>query len=153
MTWVPNIVQEPIQVTVMKTQITEVPYQYNVTVCTPEARSRMIPVCHFANQTRTCTERVCDYHNETRSRTFAVCDFKTEQRSREVQFTVCVPHQRTFTEQVVNYRNVPEEKTERFTVMVPHQVEKSMCVQVCHMVPHEATVQTSCYSGGCGCGR
>ena len=152
MTWVPNIVQEPIQVTVMKPQITEVPYQYNVTVCTPETRSRMIPVCHFANQTRNLHRAGVRLPNETRSRTFAVCDFKTEQRSREVQFTVCVPHQRTFTEQVVNYRNVPEEKTEQYTVMVPHEVEKSMCVQVCHMVPHEATVQTCCSCDRCSRG-
>ena len=153
MTWVPNIVQEPIQVTVMKTQISEVPYQYNVTVCTPETRSRMIPVCHFdepdANLHRAGL-RLPQRNAVADLRRLRLQDRAAEPRG---QFTVCVPHQRTFTEQVVNYRNVPEEKTEQYTVMVPHQVEKSMCVQVCHMVPHEATVQTSCYSSGCGCGR
>ncbi len=150
--WVPNIVQEGVQVTVMKPQISEEPYQYCVTVCTPEIRTRMIPVCNFENQTRTCTERVCETKTETRTRTFTVCGFQTEQRSREVQFCVNVPQKRTWTEQVTNYRNVPEEKTEQYTVMVPHEVERDVCVQVCHMVAKEVPVQTCCSCDRCSRG-
>ena len=153
--WVPKIVQEGVQVTVMKPQISEEPYQYCVTVCSPEIRTRMIPVCNFENQARTCTERVCETKTETRTRTFTVCGFQTEQRSREVQFCVNVPQKRTWTEQVTNYRNVPEEKTEQYTVMVPHEVERDVCVQVCHMVAKEVPVQTCCSCDRCsrGCRR
>ena len=47
MVWVPKVVQEGVQVTVMKPEITQEPYQYCVTVCTPDIRSRTIPVCNY----------------------------------------------------------------------------------------------------------
>jgi len=78
-----------------------------------------------------------------------VTECKTEQRTRDVQYTECVPEKRTCTEHVVNYRNVPEERTEHYTVMVPHQVEKEVCVQVCHMAPKEVCAQTCGCDDGC----
>ena len=92
---------------------------------------------------------VRDEDRNANSRTFTVCGFQTEQRSREVQFCVNVPQKRTWTEQVTNYRNVPEEKTEQYTVMVPHEVEREVCVQVCHMVAKEVPVQTCCSCDRC----
>ena len=109
MVWVPNPVQEQVQVTVMKPQITEQPYQYCVTVCKPETRTMTVNVCSYENRTQSCTERVCEFHNETRTRTFCVTECKAEARTREVQYTECVPQKRTCTEQVVRYRDVSEE--------------------------------------------
>jgi hypothetical protein len=61
MVWVAKPVQEQFHVTVMKQQIREQPYDYNVTVCHPETRTRTIQVCSYENQTRAYTEKVCDY--------------------------------------------------------------------------------------------
>ena len=161
MVWVSKPVQEPVQVTVMKPQITEQPYQYCVTVCKPETRTMTVNLCSYENRTQSCTERVCEYRNETRTRTFCVTECKAEARTREVAYTECVPQKRTCTEQVVHYRDVSEEKTEQYTVMVPHQVEKEVCVQVCHMVPKEVCADTCgdgcdngcCRRGGARCCR
>jgi hypothetical protein len=138
-------------VTVMKQQITEQPYEYCVTVCKPETRTRTIRVCSYENRTQSCTQKVCEYRNETRTRTCAVTECSTQTRTRDVQYTECVPQKRTCTEQVVHYRNVSEQKTEQYTVMVPHSVEKEVCVQVCHMVPKQVETQTcdACDSGSC----
>ena len=74
---------------------------------------------------------------------------KLEERTRDVEYTQCVPQTRTYTEQVVSYRNVPEEVTENYTVMVPHEVEQTAQVQVCHMVPQQISTQ-SCCGNECG---
>jgi hypothetical protein len=57
MTWVPNPVQEQFQVTVMKQQIREQPYDYCVTVCHPETRTRTFKVCSYENQQRSYPRR------------------------------------------------------------------------------------------------
>ena len=112
--WVPNIVQEEVEVTCSKPVLVEEPYEYCVTVCKPE--------------TRTCTVKVCEYVKE--------------ERTREVQYTVCVPQQRTVTRQVCVVKCIPEERVVTYTVQVPHRVQKQVQVRVCKMVPK--TVQVPC---------
>ena len=112
--WVPNIVQEEVEVTRCKPVIVEEPYEYCVTVCKPEVRTRTVKVCEYAK----------------------------EQKTREVQYTVCVPQQKTVTRQVCTVKCVPEEKVITYKVRVPHCVQKEVEVKVCKMV--EKTVQVPC---------
>jgi len=118
--WVPNIVKREVEYTCMQAQMEDVPYEYTVTLCRPEKRTR----------------------------TIQVCDMVREQQSKEVQYTVCVPQTKTGTRQVTVCKTVPEEKTCTYTVNVPHTVQKEIQVQVCKMVPKEITcrvpVQVNC---------
>jgi len=118
---VPEVSEREVQVTVMKPSYEEVPYEYTVTLCRPE----------------------------TRTRTVTLCEYVPEQQSREVQYTVCVPEQRVSSHQVTEYRCVPEQKTSTYTVMVPYQEQQEVQVQVCRMVEKTITVpvQTSCDTG------
>ncbi len=109
--WVPNIVKREVEYTCMQAQMEDVPYEYTVTLCRPE----------------------------TRTRTVQVCDMVREQKTKEVQYTVCVPQTKTGTRQVTVCKTVPEEKTCTYTVNVPHTVQKEIQVKVCRMVPKEIT--------------
>lgn len=122
--WVPNVVQKQIQVTCMKPQITQEPCTYQVMVCRPEQRQ--------------CTVRVCHYEQVP--------------VQREVCQTVCVPQVRTWTENCVTCRVVPEQQQRQCTVMVPHQVQKTVQVRVCRMVPQTIQVpvcQPCCDAAPC----
>lgn len=109
--WVPNPVEHEVEVTVMKTEWAEEPYEYTVTRCEPE----------------------------TRSRTVRVCRMEYEEQSKEVQYTEWVPETKTRTLTYTSYECQPEEKTVAYTVMVPHEIEREVQVCVCRMV--EQTVQ------------
>jgi hypothetical protein len=140
--WVPNVVQEPVECTVMRPHYSEQAYEYTVTECRPEVRTR--------------TVQLCKYTMETRTRTVRVCSYQPEQRQREVSYTVCVPQERVQVCNVTSYRRVPEEKVVNYTVMVPEQVQREVIYQVCQMVPKTITVPVNaCGSNGCGsgCGR
>lgn len=123
--WVPNVVTRQVTYTVMKPQVESVPYEYNVTLCRPETRTRTIQVPQIVR----------------------------EQKSREVEYMVAVPQRKTATRQVTEWRSVPEEKTANYTVTVPVTVEKQVPVRVCKMVAKTITCQVpvpaapSC--GGC----
>jgi hypothetical protein len=132
--WVPNLVEEDRTYTVCKPQIIEEPVEYAVTVCKPE--------------TRTCTVKVCEMRQETRTETCQVTAYETALVEQEVEYTVCVPAEKKWTEQVTVYRQVPEERTETYTVCVPQQVQKEMEVKVCRMVPKVVKVPV-CSCGGC----
>jgi len=110
--WVPNIVQEKVEITVMCPQRVEVPYDRTVTVYRPEQRTCKVRVCHLVSEQKTC----------------------------EMQYTVCVPEQRTRSCQVTTYKCVAEQKTLKYTVNVPHKVEKEIEVRVCKMVPKTVLV-------------
>ena len=114
--WVPEVHQKEIEVTVNKMVCEDQPYEYEVTVCKPENRTR--------------TDKVCTH--------------KCETRTREVQFTVCVPEKKTGTRTVTCCKPVPEVRDEQFTVMVPHQVEKEIQVCVCRMVEKKIQVAVCC---------
>ncbi len=104
--WVPNLVQHEIEVTVMRQELVEEPYEYVVTKCEPE----------------------------TRTRTVKVCRMEYEERSKEVEYTKWVPETRTRTLTYTSHECQPEEKTVSYTVMVPHEVEREVEVRVCRMV-------------------
>jgi hypothetical protein len=108
----------------MRPTYEEVPYEYTVTLCRPE----------------------------TRTRTVTFCEYVPEQRTQEVQYTVCVPEQRVATHQVTICRTVAEQRTRQVTVMVPYTEQQEVPVQVCRMVPKTITVpvHTGCQSGWCG---
>lgn len=112
--WIPKIVQQQVTQTVMKREVIARPYQYDVTVCRPETRSRQVQVCE---QVATRIEK-------------------------DVPVVNCVPVQKTRSFPVTRYREVSETKTENYTVMVPHQVEKTIQVQVCKVVPR--TINETC---------
>jgi hypothetical protein len=153
--WVPNIETDEQQVTVMRPKMVEQQYEYSVTVCRPETKTRMVRVCDYRQEQRTVTHRVCDYVNETRERTVRVCNMQPQQRTRQVNYTVCQPKTVTRTHNVTRYEQVAEEKTATYTVCVPHQVQKEVEVPVCRMVPKTVTVPVStggCDSGHCGGG-
>ena len=158
MTWVSNYVEEQVPVTVMRQQTTEEAFDYQVTVCRPEKRSKTFKTLSYETQNRTATEKVCEFKTETRSRTFAVTECAMEQRTREVQYTEYVPKKQTRTEQVTTFKTISVPKTEQYTVMVPRQVEQEIQVQVCHLVPEQfssqecdcqAPVQTCSSNGSC----
>lgn len=115
--WVPEVKTREVEVTVMRPQHEEQPYEYTV----------------------------CVYRPEVRTRTFQTCSYVTEERTKEVAYTVCVPETRTKTVNVTTCRVVPEEKTETYTVRVPYTEQQEVQVQVCRMVPQTVTV--ACNSG------
>lgn len=129
--WVPNLVTEEVACTVMRTKLVPQDFQYTVTVCKPEQRTRTVQVCETV----------------------------AEQVTKQVPYTVCVPEKKTRTVEVTKYRDVVEEKTETFTVMVPKQVTKAVAVEVCKMVPKtvEQTIRVwvadPCGAAPAGCGN
>jgi len=58
-----------------------------------------------------------------------------------VNYTVCVPKQKTETYNETVCQLVQRKQTEKYTVCVPVNVTKSVTVQVCKMVPQKVTVQ------------
>ena len=123
--WVPNIVQEEIDVTVMKPEVVEEPCEYTVTRCVPEVRTKTIRVCRM----------------------------EYEQQQKEVQYVVCVPEVRTKKVCCTSYVCQPEQKTVTCTVMVPHVVQKQVQVPVCRMVCKTVKVPCcpTCVPTCCGC--
>jgi hypothetical protein len=74
--------------------------------------------------------------------------------TREVNYTVCVPQERTRNYTVTRYECQPEEKTQTYTVRVPHTVTEEVPVTVCKMVCQEVEVPAGdCGNGGHGHGR
>jgi hypothetical protein len=72
-----------------------------------------------------------------------------EQQSRDVNYTVCVPEERTRTYTVTRYEQQPEQKTVTETVCVPRTYTEEVPVRVCHMVARQIEVPAC---GGCGGG-
>jgi hypothetical protein len=149
--WVPNVVTETKDVTVMKPKMTQEEYQYTVTVCRPEKRVRNVRVCEMVPQTRTVTRKVCEYEVQHRTKMVRVCEMRPQERTRTVHYTVCEPKQVTKTYNVTKFDVVPEQRTTTYTVCVPKQVQKEVAVPVCHMVPKTVMVPagcSTCSSGG-----
>jgi hypothetical protein len=105
--WVPNVVQKQVVVTCMKPTYEEVPYEYSVTRCRPEKRTK----------------------------TIRVCKMEYEIQKREVEYTVCVPKTEMRKMQVTTYKCITEERKISCTVMVPYTEEVQVCRRVCRMVP------------------
>ena len=109
--WCSKIVPREVEVTVHKQEMVQEPYEYTVTVCKPEVRTRTVKTCHYVCETRT----------------------------RRVACTNYVPKQIERTFRVTTFKCVPVEKIQRCTVMVPVEVEKVVQVPVCKMVPKTVT--------------
>ena len=119
--WVPNIVQEQVTRTVMRTKFVPQTYDYQVTLCRPEQRTR----------------------------TVQVCDRVAEQVTTEVPVTICVPEKRTKTCEVTKYKCVTETQKQTHTVMVPSQEQRQVQVQVCKMVPKTIQQTVQVWVSGC----
>jgi hypothetical protein len=120
--WVPNIVKEQVTRTVMVPQTVNQPYQYAITVCSPEKRVRDVQVCRQV----------------------------AEQVTREVPVTTCVPEKRQRTFQVTKYRDEVDVKQVPYTVMVPYTVDKEIQVPVCRVVPKVVTQTCRVWVPDCG---
>lgn len=117
--WVPNIVKKEIQVNVCKRVMVDQPFEYNVTVCKPEQRTRTVRTCKMVAE------------KKTKDVTYTVCKPTTEEVKYTVNVCKCVPVKKTIT---VN-------------VCVPHEVEKQVQVRVCKMV--EKTIMVPADNGCC----
>jgi hypothetical protein len=111
--WRSNPVLEQVPVTVWKTQIVQVPYEYMTTVYRPETRTRMTSVMRFVSETKT----------------------------RQVPDIQYVAQQHTRTRPVTTHRMVSEQHVQDYTVCVPTVVQKPVTVMVCQMVPQTVTCQ------------
>ena len=105
--WVPDLVEEEVEVTVMRHEVVEEPYEYVVLKHEPEVRTKTVKVCRT----------------------------ELEERTKEVRRKVMVPEERVKTLTLTSYEREPEEKTVTYTVLVPHEVEREVQVRVCRMVP------------------
>ncbi len=124
--YVPKTVQEQVPVTCYKTERVSVPYQYKVTVCKPEVRKRMVRVCNYRTETRTCNVQVCE--------------MQCVPMTKEVKYTCMMPQKKQRSYNVTNYRMIPEKRVETYKVCVPHQVQKPVKVRVCRMVAEKIQV-------------
>lgn len=102
-----------VEVPVMKRQIVEQTYEYDVQVARPTVSTRMV------QQTEYCTET----------------------RTRTVPEIVQVPQVQTRTHDITEMRSVPRQKTETYTERVPHVVTRDIQVPVTRMVPRTITEQ------------
>jgi hypothetical protein len=131
--WVANIVREQREVTVNRPSWQDQPYEYPVTVCKPETRTKMVRVCSYQPktitriericeyQTKTVTrnERVCEYQPKTMTRTVRVCEYQPKTVSRTVRVCEMETQTRTRQFQVCNYVSEERSRTIPFTVCVP----------------------------------
>jgi YTV protein len=141
--WVPNLVQKQVAYTVDTIQTVQVPYEYQVTLCRPEIRTRTEKVCTLVPTQESYPYEVHLTRTENRSRTVQICEYVPEERTRTVNETVCVPRQKTesYTETV--YRRVAEKQIRKETVCVPVCTTREVPVRVCRLVPKTVEVQVA----------
>ena len=109
--------------------------EYQVTKCRTETRTRMVPVTTMTTETRTrmvpvfghVWKPVREWFRIRRARPrlglarSTAPAWKRNSVAVEVNYTVCVPEQRTRTYNVTVYDNVSEQVPENYTVCVPVQ--------------------------------
>ncbi len=95
--WVPKVVHEPVAYTVMRPQVSTVPYDYRVTVCRPETRVAKVNVCSFVHEKVPYDYRVTLCRPETRVATVNVCSYVHEKVPYDYWVTLCRPEQRVKT--------------------------------------------------------
>ena len=142
--WVPNIVKHQQQVPVMRPELVEQPFHYNVTVMRPEQRVVARRICRYETQERMVTRRICDYRPVERTRTVRVCDMQPRERMREVRYVDCEVRREMRPVSETTYRVVQEERTVEYSVCVPRQVQQEVEIEVCRMVPKTIQVPVSC---------
>jgi hypothetical protein len=124
-TWIPKLQPREIKYTVMRPEMHDVPYEYEVTLCHPEKRTETVQVCNYVAQPQT----------------------------RSVPYTVCVPVTKTGIREITCYHRVEEPATYTYTVQVPYSVEKQVPVQVCRMVAKKVTLPAGGCEGARWCGK
>lgn len=129
------------------------PYEYDVTVCRPEVRVRKWVECRRVCRMEPYNYTVTLCRPEVRVRKVDVCRQVPVQKVRQVKYCECVQKQREETYNVTVYDCVEEEQVQVYTVCVPHQVEREVQVQVCRMVPKVVSVQVPCGNYGAACGN
>jgi hypothetical protein len=165
--WVPNMVNEEVQVvetelvceeisyTVFEQQSQQIPVDVNCLVLRPEVRDGIKKVVDYTPEVRTRTRKAVKYVDEERSRvrrelvykqetkpiTYPVVNYRTEKKTKEVSFTYNVPETRTEPFTSTRYDQVPEDVVEQYAVKVPVTVMKEVDVQVCRMVPKVVPVR------------
>jgi hypothetical protein len=87
---------------------------------------------------------VTRYRPETRQCEVKVCRYITEERSEDVEYTVCVPQERTRTCQVTRYEIKPEQQTVKYTACVPYTYTEKVPVTVRKMVCKTVEVPGCC---------
>ncbi len=114
--WVSNIVKKPVEVTCYRTEVSQVPYTYNVTLYRSETKTRTVPVTHYIPETKT----------------------------RQVSHTDFVPEVKTKLVTETSYRCEMVPQVQHYTEMVPYTTQKTIQVPVCKMVPKVITCQVPC---------
>lgn len=106
--WVPETIWEPIQVPICRYESYQVPYQYPVTTCRYETRTRQVPVLrattHYVPQT--------------------------------YSYTTYRPEVRTRVDTITTYRQIPKTCVQTYTVSIPYTVNETVDRIVCRSVPH-----------------
>src|SRR5690606_22891932 len=102
--WVNQMVQKVIDVNVWRYQQVQEPYQYNVTVCRPETRTRTVNVVDYQTVAQPYEYQVTTCRPETRTRTVNVVNYQQVQQPYEYHVTVCRPETRTQTVNVTEYK-------------------------------------------------
>lgn len=105
--------EKQVAVPVVRRQIVEQTYQYDVQVARPTVSTRMV------QQT----------------------EYRTESRTRSVPVVVQVPQIQTQTQEITELKSVPRQTTETYTERVPHVVTKAYQVPVTKMVAKTVTEQ------------
>jgi len=141
--WVPNLVHKQEACTVETIQAVQVPYEYQVTVCRPEIRTRTDKVCTAVPTQESYPYEVHLTRTENRSRTVQICEYVPEERTRTVNETVCVPRQKTESYCETVYRRVAEKQIRKETVCVPVCTTREVQVQVRRLVPKTVEVQVA----------
>lgn len=141
--WVPNRVQKQEACTVETIQTVQVPYEYVVTLCRPEIRTRIDKVCTMVPTQESYPYEVHLTRTESRSRTMQICEYISEKRTRTVNETVCVPRQKTESYSETVYRRVAEKQIRKETVCVPVCTTCDVQVRVRRLVPKTVEVQVA----------
>ncbi len=117
--WVPNIVQKQYSVTVMKSEMYDEPYTYNVTRYRSENRSRTVQSVSYNYEMRSREVPYTTYRPEIRNRQVWATTYVQEPRTREVPYTTMRPEVRTRTVYMTNWRQEPRTREVPYTTMRP----------------------------------
>ncbi len=138
--WVPKLVKQEIPYTVDVVEKVQVPYEYEVTLCRPEVRTKIEKVCTLVPTPETYQYEVQLTRPETRTRMVPVCEYVPETRTRTVNETVCVPREKTETYTETVCRRVAEKRICKESVCVPVTTTREVPVNVCRLVPKTVEV-------------
>jgi hypothetical protein len=141
--WVPCVVQKQEACTVNTVQTVQVPYEYDVTVCRPEIRTRIERICVPVPTQESFPYEVHLTRTENRTRTVQVCECVPEERTRTVNETVCVPRQKTESYCETICRRVAVKRICKETVCVPVCTTREVQVRVRRLVPKTVEVQVA----------